>query len=155
MTAEAAETGENRQAGNLPRCKATCLDGAPCKAAALPGQRTCLFHSPDAAALLADARKKGGLTRAAMLLPVALGIGELDWQTPAGLVRIMAAAGEKMLAGQLDPARARALSEMAGRMLAALSGQVMEERLDALEERISRIVGLTERQVAPEAGETP
>jgi len=139
MTEQTAQTGEKAQAGTLPRCKATCVDGSSCKAAALPGQATCIFHSPDAQALLAESRRKGGLTRAAMLIPVDLGIGELHWDTVEGLLAIIGAAGEKLLAGQLDPSRARALSEMAGRMLAALGGQVLDERLCALESALQEL----------------
>ena len=134
-----AETPEDGQADSLARCQASCVDGSRCRAQALPGRRTCLFHSADAQAMLRDARRKGGLTRAAALLPVDRGIGELDWSTPAGLVAIMGAAAEKMLGGQLDPSRARALGEMAGKMLAALSGQVMEARIGEVERLLREI----------------
>ena len=141
MTAEMAQTPEKGQADTLPRCSATCLDGQPCRSPAQPGKTCCMFHDPEAAPMLEEARRKGGLTRAAMLGPVDLGIGELDWTTAAGLARIMAGAGEKMLAGQLDPSRARALSEMAGRMLAALGGQVLDERLCAIESALEELEG--------------
>ena len=133
------QTGENGQADSLARCSATCLDGERCKVQAMPGLRVCLFHSPDAQAMLTHARRKGGLTRSAMLTAVDLGIGALDWGTPSGLLAIMGAAGEKMLLGQLDPSRARALGDMAGRMLAALRDEVMETRLAAVERLLSEL----------------
>ena len=141
MSEETAKAAANEQAGSIPRCTATCQDGQPCKSAALPGKRYCLFHDPEQAPMLEEARRKGGLTRQAMLVPVDLGIVELDWSTATGLARIMAAAGEKMLAGQLDPARAKALSEMAGRMLAALGAQVLDERLKAIEATLAELEG--------------
>jgi len=87
-----------------------------------------------------------------MLGPVDLGVGELHWDTVEGLLAIIGAAGEKLLAGQLDPSRARALSEMAGRMLAALGGQVLDNRMAALEKDLGELLG---RGSAAGGGDTP
>jgi hypothetical protein len=135
MSTEAPETGQNGQAGSLRRCSATCVDGSPCKAAALPGKTVCLFHSPEAAALLRDAKRRGGLNRAAMLERVDL--GPLDWETAAGLKDIMCKAAAAMLEGRLDSSRARALGDLAAKALAAMQGQVLEERLAAIERALA------------------
>src|SRR5438093_10372081 len=45
-----------------PCCAFTKPDGSPCAARPLPGRPFCLFHDPDQAARLAEARSKGGST---------------------------------------------------------------------------------------------
>ncbi|HUU55611.1 MAG TPA: hypothetical protein VMY87_11895 [Armatimonadota bacterium] len=121
-----------------------------------------MFHSPEAASLLADARRKGGLSRAAMFQAVDLGF-ELDWGTPAGRVAIIAAIGEKLLLGQIDPSRARTLVEITFRAAGlagdstgefpALSGEG-EELLTLIAKglgRLSRVRIERLRELAPEA----
>ena len=137
--AEAAEAAENGQADTLPRCQATCKTGRPCRAAALPGKVLCFFHSPETEALRVEAAKRGGVSRAAMLAPVDLQIGELDWTTTEGLLAIIAASASRMLEGALDPSRQRAISDAATKVLAALHGPVLEDRLAALSALLERL----------------
>ncbi len=72
-----------------------------------------------------------------MLNPIDL--GPLDWSTPSGIVATVTAAANALLAGRLDPSRARALAEMASRVLAALSDQLLEERLRAIEQQLREL----------------
>ena len=135
----AAGSAENGQAGTLPRCQATNRGGERCGAAVRPGGLFCVFHDPELEPMRVEARRRGGITRAAMLLPVDLQIGELDWRTADGLLTIIAAAAEAMLAGRLDPSRQRALSDSATKVLAALHGPVLDDRLAAVEAMLAEL----------------
>lgn len=47
----------------MARCRLIKDNGEPCRAAALSGEEFCLFHSPDRAEEVEEARRLGGLRR--------------------------------------------------------------------------------------------
>lgn len=139
MTKRPKGSRGKRLQADSPRCSSLRKDGKPCRGFAVSGTTTCLSHSPKYRKRLVAARKKGGRTRVSMLRQADLGIGELDWKTPEGLLAIMAGAAEQMMMGKLDPSRARTLADMATKILGVLSHEVMDKRLEAVERTLAAL----------------
>jgi len=127
-------------------CSSLRANGLPCGGWAIRGGTTCFNHSPKLAKKMAKAAKKGSRHSALRRLQdndVDLGIGELDYSSPAGLLKIMAALTGKVLAGKLDATRARNLVDMVGKILTGLrelgTGGEIGARLAALRIAITRL----------------
>jgi len=139
MTAETAETGENGAkpvpGGDTSRqtCCATTASGRRCGAPVmLDGSGMCVFHSDSAKAkqIMANARRLGGLRHAQALQPVPL---PMDLSSPAGVMEMLEAVGLATADGKLDRGRCVALTNLGAKVLAALSGQVLEARVAEIE----------------------
>ncbi len=111
-------------------CGATRKDGQPCTTTMLVDGSFCFGHSPKHAEARAEARRRGGQSKAnhrrlAKLMPPRLGpvIDQLE-----------RALGD-VLAGQMPPPTAHAAAALAKAMVVVLSAGELEERIRTLEGR--------------------
>ena len=116
-------------------CQATTKAGDRCKAPALQGDTFCFHHSPDRAAERAAARRRGGLR-----LHHGDGGGErpdVSIRDVRDIVRLLETAAGDVLARKPSVQRARALVYISTTALKALEAANLEERITALERRMS------------------
>lgn len=98
------------------KCTAQSADGSPCKAYAQAGKPYCFGHDPEQAEAVAEARRKGGETRAAQLSGAV--VGELD--SPEAVREYLARVCRDVEAGLIEPKRGTAISNLARVQLMAL-----------------------------------
>ena len=118
-----------RPSASIPNaCAGIRKDGAPCRAAALPGRPFCLAHDPERQEALRASREQGGrgkasAARAGKLVPATLR-PVLD-----GLLDVF----DGVKAGTLDPRVGTALGSIAGAIVKVYQAGTLEERIEALE----------------------
>ena len=117
------------------RCEAETKAGTPCKAPALQGEPFCFHHSPTRAAERTAARRRGGLR---------LHYGREGPERPAARIRevgdvlgLLEVAASDALARKPSVQRARVLVYLSGAALKALESADLEERVAALEARLT------------------
>jgi len=118
------------------KCQATTRTGEPCKAPPLHGDRFCFHHSPERAKERADARRRGGLS----LHYGNAGKGEgpeASIREVGDVLRLLETAARDVLSRKPSVQRARALVYLSGAALKALETADLEERIRALEHRMS------------------
>ena len=117
------------------KCEATTKAGDRCKAPALHGDTFCFHHSPDRAKERAAARRRGGLR-----LHHGDGGGErpeASIREVGDVLRLLEVAARDVLARKPSVQRARALVYISGTALKALEVGALEERVAALEARLT------------------
>jgi hypothetical protein len=112
-------------------CTATRLDGQRCTASILQaGSTRCFAHDENLQRQRAEARRKGGRSRAKLV--------QLRRLMPIALVPVfdqLAAVLAELHSGECDPKVAQAMASVARAMVAVLERGELEERMRALEER--------------------
>lgn len=125
----------DRQGHAVVNCTAMKPDGTPCGAPAREGETTCFFHGEGEAVRAAGA--KGGASRNRPVLNLRQLIAEAGALDVDGKQRLLAAVAEKVLAGQLDHASARAVTyavQTADAVARSAELAALATKLDALEE---------------------
>jgi hypothetical protein len=112
-------------------CKATNQDGTACRAAA-GEDGYCCFHSPARADARADARRRGGLARAAVLARKTLADDgkPLDLPNAEAVRRLLADTIKNLLTGKLDCRVAATVGALAGTVLKALDVENLVHELE-------------------------
>jgi hypothetical protein len=119
-----------------PSCAALNAEGEPCGMSRLHDSDFCYIHDPRKAKERAESRRKGGLNR----------LQALDGHTPreavaigavSDVLRLLEEGAADLLAMKPGERRARALSYLSLSILRALEVGGIEDRLAALEERLS------------------
>lgn len=101
---------------NTQKCTALNADGSPCQAYAQAGKAFCFQHDPEQAEAAAEARKRGGETRAAQLSGAV--VEKLD--SPEAVREYLARVCRDVEAGLIEPKRGTAISNLARVQLQAL-----------------------------------
>ena len=116
-------------------CEATTRQGARCKAPPLTGGRYCFHHDPEKAVERRQARRKGGLV---------LHHGSADRERPevrlreaADVLALLETAANDALSRKAGIQRARCLTYIATAAARAIETASLEERVSALEARLS------------------
>jgi len=118
-----------------PSGTATAKSGSQCRAFALPDRTTCLTHTPELAAQVEAARRRGGT--AAMRLKVLQGKrSKLD--TPRALVKFVADVAQDTLAGTIEPDVARAALYAVSIQRVLIEASATEARLDQVERLLAQ-----------------
>jgi hypothetical protein len=121
-----------------PSCSATNASGDPCGMPPLEGSRFCFAHDPRRGKDRAQARKRGGHNRqtpgATDELREAVSLDDV-----AGIRRILTAVVADTIAQANSAQRSRAIGYLLGVALKALEVGELEERLEALEQRIAEV----------------
>lgn len=113
-------------------CKATRVDGTPCRALAMLGESYCFWHGhPERAA---DARRKGTASSAARKNAV-IQTDKVEIDDPETLKRVLSAVIGGLKTGQLAPPRANALISALRVGLSLAEIGALEKRIKALEEK--------------------
>lgn len=97
-------------------CSATTADGSPCQAYAQEGKPFCFSHDPEQAEAAAEARRRGGETRAAQLSGAV--VEKLD--SPEAVRLYLTRVCRDVEAGLIEPKRGTAISNLARIQLQAL-----------------------------------
>lgn len=125
-------------------CKATRKDGEPCRAPALAGGY-CAFHEPAKAEAFKEGRTKGGQAgKLATLTAVKPWRGRpgdvevLESVQPAELVSLLCETIDDVRTGKVDPKVANAVGYLAGVIVKVQQYEALDERLQAIEEALSR-----------------
>src|SRR5687767_12937773 len=108
------------------RCRATNAAGSPCSAQPIRPDGYCYWHSPNAAADRAEARRRGGASRsnqarARRALPAAMGSDEL--------LATLSEAIRRVERGDMQPGPAGAIAQLARTMNAIRETSEVERRL--------------------------
>jgi hypothetical protein len=118
--------------GERRKCRGTRADGEPCRSVVVATSGWCFTHDPDRANERQQARERGGSESSNVarlrkhLTPSQLG----------PLFSRLQEAVEQLHTGQLSPGRASAMASLARAMVAVLRAGEMEERIQAIEERL-------------------
>ncbi len=116
-------------------CTATTKAGNACRSFALPNRGTCLPHTPELAAQVDAARRRGGTT--AMRLRVLQGKRQkLD--TPRALVKFVSDVAQDTLAGTIEPDVARAALYAVSIQRVLIEAAGTESRLAAVERLLAQ-----------------
>ena len=114
-------------------CLATTKTGAPCRAIPRPGRPYCFGHDPELDERRREARRRGGLTRAAALKEANPLAERPSLRTPEEVLGVLEGALGLLAAGKVGEARARTVGYLAQVALRALDCR-FEDRLAALEQ---------------------
>ena len=117
-------------------CKFRKEDGEPCRAAPLQDGEFCLWHSPEHAEEVAEARWLGGLRRRREKTD-AVAYDFQGLQSVTDVRRLLEIAALDTLGLENSVARSRTLAYLAQVALKALEVGEMEERLAALEAAVT------------------
>ena len=121
----------------VPSCSGTTSEGRPCRGRPLPGESTCLFHSPEHEEEVAEGRKLGGLRRRReRTLVHAYDIEGLA--SVAALRRLLEIAALDVLSLENSVARSRTLVAVVTAGSKLLEVGELEARLAALEAALRR-----------------
>ena len=121
----------------VPSCSGTTSDGRPCRARPLPGESTCLFHSPVHEEEVAEGRKLGGLRRRReRTLIHAYDIEGLT--SVAALRRLLEIAALDVLSLENSVARSRTIVAVVTAGSKLLEVGELEGRLTALEAAVGK-----------------
>lgn len=112
-------------------CEAVTASGEPCRMPRLHGEAYCWAHSPQRERERAEARKRGGLARAAA------GAEPVPLETVADVQALLALAAGDVAALPPSIARARTVAYIAGTALKMLELSAIEARIAHLEQRLS------------------
>jgi hypothetical protein len=116
-------------------CKERGKSGDPCGAPPLQDRDFCLFHDPEHADAVAEARKVGGgRRRREATVAVAYDFAGLD--TVPGIRRLLDVAALDTLAADNTPNRARTLAYIAQIAMRLLEVGDLEERLQQVEQAL-------------------
>jgi len=115
-------------------CAAVTKAGRPCRAAALPGELYCLFHSPVHREQVRAGRARGGQLRRRQVAPAA----RLDEVHSVGDVVTLVADELRQCRQACGPGvvRARAVAYLAAVMIKALEVSEIESRVQRLEQAL-------------------
>lgn len=116
-------------------CEATTKEGAACRAPAMTGRTFCFHHDPEKAGERAAARRRGGLVLhhgTADRVPPEVAIGAVR-----DVLELLETAASDALSRKPGIERARCLTYVAGAALKALEVGALEERVAALEARLT------------------
>lgn len=113
-------------------CKHVRGSGEPCKAYAISGSDYCFWHSPDAATIRNQARKKGGLNRRSGKRS---SHGPYSIKTVHDVMRILEDTVNDACALENSHTRARTIGYLCQIAIKGLEVGELEERLYALETR--------------------
>ncbi len=118
-------------------CKFVKDDGTPCRAAPLQDGDLCLWHSPDHAEEVTEARRLGGLRRRKeKAVSSAYDIEGLE--TVGQIRRLIEVAVVDTLSQENSIARSRTLAYLAQVSVNLLEKGTLDERLRALEDSVRR-----------------
>jgi len=118
-------------------CEAIKADGQRCKAPAMSKGHYCFFHSQATAEQRKDAQRRGGEKGKRQTLPKE--DAEYDLATISGVVQMLGSIINKTLRGDVDYKISNSVSVLSGNLLRALEGNELEQRLNALEERLEEL----------------
>jgi hypothetical protein len=118
-------------------CQYLKAGGEPCRAQALPGRTSCIFHDPDLAAKRAEGRKRGGTVRSKPAAVLPRSTPDLPLRTVADIAAMLGTTINQVRRGELDPKVGNCLAVLSGQLLRALEGGELAQRLDALEARLA------------------
>jgi hypothetical protein len=110
----------------------------------------CFAHSPKLADKRRAAQAAGGRVTSERR---ALLVGIVSFDTPEAVRCFFEGLARAVLRGEVPPAKALAASQIGEAALRVKAGIELGERLDALEEQIGRVVGLSAGRLGPGAGE--
>jgi hypothetical protein len=118
-------------------CKSVKKDGSPCKATPATGREYCFFHDPDPATReqAKAARACGGRQGLSRVLPNTEQAFEL--RTASDVVGFLSTTVNDVRCGRVDARVGNCLGYLAGVVLKALESSELEERVKALEEKLS------------------
>lgn len=116
------------------QCTAIKSNGQPCQSYTVEGSDLCYFHSPTMAAKRAEARHRGGVNRRA---PKNAAHGPYAIKTVADIMQALEDALNDACGLENSHARARTIGYLCQISLKALEIGELEERVKALEERVS------------------
>ena len=117
-------------------CRAVKDDGQPCRAPRLRDSEYCLWHSPEHAEEMAEARRLGGLRRRRE--KAVSGAYDFEGLADVGQVRrLLEVAALDTLSLENSVARSRTLAYLAQVALKALEVGELAERIDALERLVA------------------
>jgi hypothetical protein len=116
-------------------CQAKNQRGEPCKAPEIPGREWCFWHDPERSKARQKARRKGGLS-------VHYGSGggaprEVSLREVGDFLELLEIAAGDVLGRKPSLQRARALAYLATVGLRVLEAGSLEERVAALEQRLT------------------
>ncbi len=117
---------------NPNHCRGTRRDGLPCTAPVTSTSGYCFAHDPERAQDRDDARRRGGQNRA--------GAARLRGLVPPRLLDTydrLEKALEEVHTGTLEPRQASAMASLAGAMVKVMTAGELEERVRALEGKVS------------------
>lgn len=115
------------------KCTAYKTSGEPCRADAQAGKNICVFHDPEKAGLVRQARQAGGVQRSQPAAVLPRGTPDFQLQNAKDVSALLPVLTNKVLRGELDTSVAYCVANLANTLLRAFQGTV-EERLARVEE---------------------
>jgi hypothetical protein len=118
------------------RCRATRVDGTPCRAKARPGKAHCPFHDPDLEQKRQAARRAGGIksrTRNAVLPP---STPDTALRTVTDVAAFLGQTINQTRRGELDPRVTNAIVGAANVLLKALEGSDLQRQIEELRREV-------------------
>src|SRR5262245_60330037 len=110
------------------KCKHTKADWLRCKASPRPGGPFCLFHDPQMAKARRAGRKAGGVNRSRKAAILPANSPDLPLSSVTDVASFLATAINEVRRGQLDPRVGNCIGVLAGQLLKALEGSLLEEQ---------------------------
>ena len=121
------------------QCTAIAKSGARCRAPALPDDDTCFTHSPAVAAKRAERNRRGGLNKRSEARAFKAWVVAGERVAIADLPKLLLGMAEAVATGELEPARASAISRLITTALTVAAHVGWEVRLQELEDALQRI----------------
>ena len=127
----------------MNNCQETNADGTPCR---MRPQMNglCFVHDPARAAERTLARQRGGLRRSGQIALRILkdeGMSPTEFKTPAEVCRLLSHTITNVQSGRLDHRIGAAIGMLSGVLLRALEVETLDNRLDAIEQELSKQKG--------------
>lgn len=136
MDVQGSETQAKQQTGKELAVSNKCAyirpDGSKCLANRLKGSPFCFFHAPQVVAKRAEARRRGGLHRYARGQP-----GDYQIESPHDVLAVLVDSLNEATALPTTCGKAKAIAGLVAVLLKGFEASVLDERIEALEKRIS------------------
>ena len=121
------------------RCEGKRKDGRPCRVAALPGSRYCLFHDPAQAETRRRAQRKGGTNRSRRAAVLPAEAPDAPLKTVPDVVSFLALTANRVCRGELDAKVGNCVGVLCGQLLRALAPDEGQREIDELRKEIEAI----------------
>lgn len=140
--------GKHTMPSTGKQCAAITKAGHQCSNAPVAGSEYCFIHAPETARQRSEARKKGGMARhgravgsvtSALAVAKAAGVSvpKISLKTVDDVQRLLETCANNLLTLEKSIARERALASVAATALEVIKVGNLEDRLRALEERLT------------------
>jgi hypothetical protein len=121
------------------RCEGKRKDGRPCRVAALPGSRYCLFHDPAQAETRRRAQHKGGTNRSKRAAVLPADAPDAPLKTVPDVVTFLALTANRVCRGELDAKVGNCVGVLCGQLLRALGPDDVLREIEELRQQIEAI----------------